>query len=303
MDVTPDGNQIPCSNHPAMKDYVDPTYRVCDYDLLGLACSALFRVDIGFIVRPGPPEETLSDDTWIREVTEVYQPIHPRRTRFSAVRTYEGFQNLNSLVCHGKDFSHYLTTWFAITNPSVLQFFAKMAIDSSGDPFEELLFARLLKDNLGWWAKRENLEISKQKRYSSDRIPSLAVGEIALLTLVTSTKAAVSCNACAGLQALALAERHPEAPKTTYFSEEVQGRRLLVYEQIWDPGVSRCGMYSVANKAQQRRIRRLLSTIASPCVEYASVWIVCYLKFKGLDRKGSSWELSIATPSATANQV
>jgi hypothetical protein len=208
------------------------------WDLLGLACLALFRVDIGFIVPSGPMQEALfapQQSDWVREVADIYQRAHPPRLRLASVRAYELFQTPSSLVTHGKNYQHFIATWVAISNPSVLRYFAKCALDSAGDPFEELLFARLLKDNLTWWASRENLELSKHSKYSADRAPSLALAEIALLSLVTSTHPGVCRYACHGLHFLAAAEHHPEAARTTHFSENVQAKRLLVYEQILEP--------------------------------------------------------------------
>jgi neurofibromin 1 len=214
------------------------------YDLLGLACLALFRVDIGFIVPSGPMQQALFDpqqSDWVREVADIYQRKHPDRLRLASVRAYELFQTPSSLVTHGRDYGQFISTWVAISNPSVLRYFAKCALEAGGNPFEELLFSRLIKDNLRWWATRENNEISKQKKYSGDRAPSLALAEIALLSLLTSTQSAVCQNACAGLQLLASAEHHPEAPRTTHFTDDVQAKRLLVYEQIWEPGYTHFG--------------------------------------------------------------
>lgn len=226
-----------------IEEFVD---NMKDFDILALACIALFRVDIGFIVPSLEVQEVLFENSgaWVRDVAKIYHTAHPNRVRLGSARAYEILETPENTSCiHGKDYSHYIFMWCALSNPGVMMCFAKSALESSGAPFEELLFSRLLRDNLVWWASRENMEVGSLHKYSDERPPALALGEIALISLLTSTQTAVCHNACVALQTLAIAEHHPEAARTTHFSEDVKAKRLLIYEQLLSQFQSKPGMY------------------------------------------------------------
>jgi hypothetical protein len=227
-----DGDVVPASIHPGLKTGEAELCGLKVWDLIGLACQALFRVDVGFITPPESLWEIFFQTDWPRAAADMYDRAHPPRLRLIALRAYELYLTPSCLVVHGKDYNRYIASWMAVSIPSILRFSAKSALESGGVPFDELMFVRLTKVNMSWWAKRENLEVSKQKKYSGDRAASLALGEIAFLSLLTSTHPGVCRYACAGLMLLAVAEHHPEAPRTTHFSENVQAKRLLVYERI-----------------------------------------------------------------------
>ena len=72
----------------------------------------------------------------------------------------------------------------------------------------------------------------KEMQSSPDRVPALALLEIAAAVTLTSADAHVSRLAAHTLRLIAIAERQPGAPVNTSIGEVDRGRRYPVYEQI-----------------------------------------------------------------------
>jgi hypothetical protein len=71
-------------------------------------------------------------------------------------------------------------------------------------------------------------------RYGSERLPTLAIAEVALLLCLVSAQQGVVGSGCDGLRLLAMAERHKDAPRPEHFNADLQSARLPVYEKLWD---------------------------------------------------------------------
>ena len=65
-----------------------------------------------------------------------------------------------------------------------------------------------------------------------EKIPSLALAEIAFLVSVTSADRNVSAMACQGLRLIALAERQRVSPSYAQLDDEERVKRFPVYEQL-----------------------------------------------------------------------
>jgi hypothetical protein len=110
-----------------------------------------------------------------------------------------------------------------------------------------------------------------------NRVPSLALLEIAAAVSLASADPHVSRLAAHTLRVLAMSERHPSAPPNTLLTEDDRGRRYPIYEQIGDPKIRVTGRL-----AWQKRVRRLYSTLATPHPYFVAVWEECYYRWCAL---------------------
>ena len=72
---------------------------------------------------------------------------------------------------------------------------------------------------------------------TSERLPAVAMAELAFLVALTSADNGVSKLAAKGLRAIASLEKNPTAPINQGLSEEERLMRHPVYEQLGDPKV------------------------------------------------------------------
>ncbi|TFY83118.1 hypothetical protein EWM64_g893 [Hericium alpestre] len=77
----------------------------------------------------------------------------------------------------------------------------------------------------------------KYVQTSPDRIPALAILELASLVSLTAADTGLSRISAHNLRVIALAERHPDAPVNDMFNEEDLLRRQNVYQVIGDPKI------------------------------------------------------------------
>ncbi|KAA1466679.1 hypothetical protein DENSPDRAFT_831556 [Dentipellis sp. KUC8613] len=117
----------------------------------------------------------------------------------------------------------------------------------------------------------------KYVQTSEERIPALALLELASAISLTSADSGLSRLSAHILRIIALAERHPDAPVNETLNEEEQLRRHNIYQQIGDPKVVITGRV-----AWQKRLRKLFRTLATPTPFYIAVWEECYYRWCAL---------------------
>lgn len=78
-------------------------------------------------------------------------------------------------------------------------------------------------------------------RLTADRIPAMALAELAFLVSLTSADNTVSIMAAKGLRAIAMVERGPGAPYNHDLPEDERIKRYPVYDQLGDPKVMAVG--------------------------------------------------------------
>ncbi|KAI0065862.1 hypothetical protein BV25DRAFT_1988944 [Artomyces pyxidatus] len=128
--------------------------------------------------------------------------------------------------------------------------------------------------------------IVKQLQMSPERIPALALLELASAVSLTSADTAVSRLSAHSLRVIAIAERQPGVPINAALSEEERVSRYAIYEQIGDPKA-----VVIGRVAWQKRVRKLFRTLASPHPNYVAIWEECYFRWCALT------ELVIRAPS------
>ncbi|KZS91243.1 hypothetical protein SISNIDRAFT_487571 [Sistotremastrum niveocremeum HHB9708] len=262
------------SIEPLMKREESET--ASEHVLLVLAILSLFRTDIGFLLHAMGDEVELAK--WTADAVKVIRKDANPHYRLSGTRTFANLFQRTSFVSHGIDYACDIFRWHYVAAAPVMRDLALLSIDSADDNEEQRLVSGLMLCNLQYWASTEDTEASKFFKYGKDRLPSLIMGEISLLLLITSSQAGVVTAALQGLKAIANAEGHLESPAPKHFSSEDQAKRWPVYEQLGEEK-------TVLGRAlQQKRIRKLLRHIAFPCTTHQVVWEESYRRFVKIDR-------------------
>ncbi|VDB87040.1 unnamed protein product [Peniophora sp. CBMAI 1063] len=119
--------------------------------------------------------------------------------------------------------------------------------------------------------------ILAEMQASPERVPALALLEIAAAVSLTSADAHVSRLAPHTLRLIAIAERQPGAPVNTSVGEVDRGRRYPVHEQIGDPRHLWTGRLP-----WQKHIRKHFATLLLSQPYCIAGWNECYFRWCAL---------------------
>jgi len=111
---------------------------------------------------------------------------------------------------------------------------------------------------------------------------------------LTSADSGVSQAAAKGLRILAETDRQPGAPVSSGEDREDRLNRNSVYEQLGDPNVMIVGMFRSlcqhstylthpsGRVGHQKRIRKLVRSIARPSATHVAIWQECFWRWRSL---------------------
>ncbi|KAI0040644.1 hypothetical protein FA95DRAFT_1647858 [Auriscalpium vulgare] len=119
--------------------------------------------------------------------------------------------------------------------------------------------------------------IVRQLQMAPERVPALALLELACAVSLTSADTAVSRLSALCLRNIAIAERQPGVPFPLTLNEELRISRHAIFEQIGDPKAVLTGRV-----AWQKKVRRLFRTLAHPHPGFIAVWEECYYRWCAL---------------------
>ncbi|KAH8096624.1 hypothetical protein BXZ70DRAFT_945419 [Cristinia sonorae] len=255
---------------PKAKRYTSET--MPDRELLSLA---LFRADYSWYLFILDSQDV---HTWIPVTLELYQVPGDFVVKMSFHRAVGVGVDLISSYPPDHPQFHLHTTWMGLTSSAALAAVCNNLIYCRTDLKAQRMHINMALEMMYRFTRTlpDHLANVQQQR---EKIPSLALAEIAFLVSVTSADRTVSSMACKGLRLIALAERQRASPSYATLDDEERVKRYPVYEQL---GNDQKGAL-LGRVAQQKRIRKLMRQIKLPSPVHMAVWQECYWRWIALN--------------------
>ncbi|TDL29911.1 hypothetical protein BD410DRAFT_780416, partial [Rickenella mellea] len=284
------GNIKRAMPRPNAKRYTGET--IADRELLVLGILALYRIDPRFYI----PEKADMED-WVSDTVQVLLRPGDPAAPLSSVRTFMQASRWVLDLRPGDEYFEEGTSWIGKAIPSALLCASTRLLDARDDFDEQRMCIEMACGILSLYALGHADDDNRNSwRLAPDRIPAVAVAELAFLVSLTSADNGVSTMATKGLRGIAILERHPNAPINPGLSEEERLMRHPIYEQLGDPKVM-----AVGRVGHQRRLRKLLRSLAFPCPMHAAVWLECYWRWSALEESVSRRSIDGLSSEGTMN--
>ncbi|TCD61394.1 Ras GTPase activating protein ira2 [Steccherinum ochraceum] len=258
---------------PKAKRYTSET--MPDRELLSLAALALFRADYSWYLAVLNPKES---HIWIPYCLELYQVPGDFVVKMSLNRTFgHGIDYIASYPMDHPKFLLY-SGWMGLTTSAVLAAVCNNLIYCRTDLKAQRMHINMALEMMYRMTRTLPTHMD-HVRVEREKIPSLAIAEIAFLVSVTSADRNVSAMACTGLRLIALAERQRPSPSYAALDDEERVQRFPAYEQL---GGDQKGAL-LGRVAHQKRIRKLMRQIKLPSPVHMAVWQECYWRWIALN--------------------
>ncbi|THH31919.1 hypothetical protein EUX98_g2275 [Antrodiella citrinella] len=258
---------------PKAKRYTSET--MPDRELLSLAALALFRADYTWQLATLDATEK---HTWLPHTLEMYQVPGDFVVKMSVHRSIgTGIDYILRYPPEHPRFQLY-TEWMATVSSAVLVAVCNNLIYSRTDFKAQRMHINMALEMM-YRLTRVLPEHMAHVREEREKIPSIALAEIAFLVVVTSADRTVSAMACQGLRLIAVAERQRSAPSYATLDDDERVKRFPVYEQL---GSDNKGAL-IGRVAQQKRVRKLMRQIKLPSPVHMAVWQECYWRWIALN--------------------
>ncbi|KIL70462.1 hypothetical protein M378DRAFT_1044573 [Amanita muscaria Koide BX008] len=168
-----------------------------------------------------------------------------------------------------------IATMFKLSLPITLMSVANNLISCRGDVENQRLWIALAYQILELYAVKTDISHVREIQNDAGRLPALAMSEMAFIISLTSIETGISQLSARSLRLLAHIERQPDFPKPTN-PKDIE-HRLAMYERLGDPKIM-----VVGRVGHQKRIRKLIRSIAFPPDVHSLIWSECFWRWRSL---------------------
>ncbi|KAM6496242.1 hypothetical protein JOM56_008948 [Amanita muscaria] len=161
-----------------------------------------------------------------------------------------------------------IAAMFKLSLPITLMSVANNLISCRGDVENQRLWIALAYQILELYAVKTDISHVREIQNDAGRLPALAMSEMAFIISLTSIETGISQLSARSLRLLAQIERQPDFPKPTN-PKDIE-HRLAISSQI----LGRVG--------HQKRIRKLIRSIAFPPDVHSLIWSECFWRWRSL---------------------
>ncbi|KAF8635007.1 hypothetical protein AX15_000591 [Amanita polypyramis BW_CC] len=159
--------------------------------------------------------------------------------------------------------------------PITLMSVANNLINCRADSENQRLWISAAYQTLEQYAWKNDYPHVKEIQNDPGRLPAFAMTEIALVISLTSAESSVSQLSARTLRLLATVERQPGFPNSTSLADAQH--RLAIYDRLGDPKIMVIGRVG-----HQKRIRKLVRSIAFLPDVHTAIWSECFRRWRGL---------------------
>ncbi|KDQ64130.1 hypothetical protein JAAARDRAFT_118551 [Jaapia argillacea MUCL 33604] len=271
-ELDPQGNVRRSAARPKSKRYTSET--LSDRELLILAICSLWRANYHYYFIA---LQILDTPDWVPVAIKVWESPMDSCVKQSSAWSIRYLGELIFSMTPNDKYFKDAVLWMKLAIPSTFISLGTNLLNSRIDLKSQRMWIDLMHDLLAVYTKETEYEEIKALQIDSNRVAAFALTEIAFLVSLTSVDHTVSRLAAQCLQLIAKAEQQPGAPPHPNMSEEERTKRHQIYDQLGDR--NRVAMGRVG---EQKRIRKLLKSIASPSPAHIAVWEECYWRWCSL---------------------
>ncbi|TFK46902.1 hypothetical protein OE88DRAFT_1666689 [Heliocybe sulcata] len=257
------------SQRPKSRRYTSET--LSDRELLVLAICSLWRANYRYYFIA---LQLIPTPDWLPVGIKVWESPMDSAVKQSTAWSIRYLCELIFLMQPEDDYFQEAMTWMKMACPATLTSISMCLLNSRIDLKAQRMWMDLAYDLLVVYTRATEREELRQLQVDTTRVAAFALAEIAFLVSLTSVDMKVSSQAAQCLRLIALAERQPDAPLNVGLSEEDWAKRHRTYDQVGDPRIAILGRVG-----HQKRVRKLVRSMARPIPSHVAVWQECYWRW------------------------
>ncbi|KAF4620069.1 hypothetical protein D9613_004830 [Agrocybe pediades] len=244
-------------------------------EVLILSILSLWREDLGFFMKIINKENI---DNWLTVIDKLWVAPIDTSVKVSTARCMTKIteQSISTTPVDNNEYRMIDIVKAALPVTLITVSHNLLAIRDDAD--SERLCISVAHQVMEFYAMNSDLEYIQFLQIDPNRIPALALAEIAFLVELTSADNDISHLAAKGLRLIAHAERQENAPVNACITEEDRSKRNPIYEQLGDPGITIAGRLG-----HQKRIRKLVRMLRFSAGTQLVVWEECYWRWRILN--------------------
>ncbi|KZT29450.1 hypothetical protein NEOLEDRAFT_1128208 [Neolentinus lepideus HHB14362 ss-1] len=257
------------SQRPKSRRYTSET--LSDRELLVLAICSLWRANyryyfIALVLIPTPD--------WLPVGIKVWESPMDSSVKQSTAWSIRYLCELIFSMQPEDEYFHEAVTWMKLACPATLTSISMCLLNARIDLKAQRMWMDLAYDLLVVYTRATDRVELRELQVDTTRVAAFALAEIAFLVSLTSVDMKVSSQAAQCLRLIAQAERQPDAPLNAGLSDEDWAKRHRTYDQVGDPKTVILGRVG-----HQKRIRKLVRSMARPIPSHIAVWQECYFRW------------------------
>lgn len=268
-EVDPNGFVKRAAARPKSRRYTSET--LSDRELLVLAICSLWRANYRYYFIA---LQTIRTADWLPVAIKVWESPMDSSVKQSTAWSIRYLCELIFQMQPEDDYCQEAVTWMKMACPATLTSMSMCLLNARIDLKAQRMWMDLAYDLLVVYTRTTDREQLRELQVDSNRVAAFAMAEIAFLVSLTSVDMKVSSLAAQCLRLIAQAERQPDAPLNAGLSEEDWAKRHRTYDQLGDPKTIILGRVG-----HQKRIRKLVRSMARPIPSHIAVWEECYLRW------------------------
>ncbi|KAF8638594.1 hypothetical protein AX17_002135 [Amanita inopinata Kibby_2008] len=264
------GNKRPAATRPKGRRPVSQL--LSDREVLLLGILSLWRTSPPFVFIGFSDSDA---DEWLDITNKVWDANMDVSVKISAASCYRTVIAMSFQLPAGHPYLGLMAKLLKVTMPTTLMRIATNLFACRANAESQRLWISVAYQMLELYAKKESLEHVKDIQCDPGRIPAFTMAEISLIISLTSMDLGISQLSARCLRLISHAEKNSVCPRENHTEDD--DYRMVVYEKLGDPKVMVVGRIG-----QQKRIRKLIRSIAFPSDVHSSIWQECFWRWRSL---------------------